>query len=276
MQEKRIEFITSKDNECIKRLKKLHDKKHREETGSFLVEGIKIVKELLAYIPEHVRLLVFSQEAVKKYAEFYKICLECLKVQKIKKIIQVTEKISEYISTTESSQGVYAEVLFNDKDIILLKNHKNVVVIDSIQDPGNLGTIIRSIDAFGFDNVLTLDGTADIYNPKVIRSSMGSIFHLSLFKDIKRDKLINFLKENQYKIYATTPYGNVDIDELILDERFAIIIGNESRGVDDFFKKEADKQIKISMRGKAESLNAAIAASIILYELNKKLKPSSY
>ncbi|WP_271629632.1 TrmH family RNA methyltransferase [Caldicellulosiruptor sp. DIB 104C] len=267
---RKIELIKSKENECVKRLKKLHDKKHREEFKVFLVEGVKAVKEALDYAIEDINLLIFSQEASKKYEEFFSRCISLLNSGKLKRIVQVPEKIFEHISTTTTPQGVLAECSFFDKELDVLKKHNRVVVIDSVQDPGNLGTIIRCADAFGFECVITVNGTVDVYNPKVVRSAMGSMFHVDVVRERKKEEVLEALNKRGFALYVTTPYGDVDISKLSVDDRFAIVIGNESKGVDVAFLENATKKVKISMPGKAESLNSAVAAAIVLYELRKK------
>ncbi|WAM30753.1 TrmH family RNA methyltransferase [Caldicellulosiruptor naganoensis] len=267
---RRIEVITSKENESIKRLKKLHEKKYREELKAFLIEGVKVVNEALDNVSETINLVVFSQEAIQKYGEFFDKCINLLNSGKLRRLVQVPEKIFEHISTTTTPQGVLAECSFFDKGLDVLNHHNRVVVIDCVQDPGNLGTIIRCADAFGFECIVTLDGTVDVYNPKVVRSAMGSIFHIDIVRETKKEELLETLREKRFALYVTTPHGNVDISTLSVDNRFAIVIGSESRGIDAAFLENATKKVKISMPGKAESLNAAVAAAIVLYELRKK------
>lgn len=267
---KKIEVITSRENECIKRLKKLNDKKHREDFRAFLVEGVKAVEEAINYIPEKINLLVFSQEAVNKYGHFFENCKNLLSYGKLKRIVQVPEKVFEHISTTTTPQGVLAECSFLDKELDILENYNRVVVIDSIQDPGNLGTIIRCADAFGFECVITVDGTVDVYNPKAVRSAMGSVFHVEIVREKKREEIVEVLSKKGFALYVTTPYGDVDVSSFSVDDKFAVVIGNEARGADEVFLQTATKKVKISMSGKAESLNSAVAAAIVLYELRKE------
>ncbi|WAM32967.1 TrmH family RNA methyltransferase [Caldicellulosiruptor morganii] len=267
---RRIEVITSKENENVKRLRKLHEKKHREELKAFLVEGVKVVSEAIEYNLEKINLLVFSQEAVKKYNEFFNRCVNLFNSGKIPRIVQVPERVFEHISTTTTPQGVLAECSFFDRQLDSLDGYKRVVVVDAVQDPGNLGTIIRCADAFGFDCIVTVDGTADVYNPKVVRSAMGSMFHLDIIREVKKEELLDAFKKKGFYLYVTTPYADLDISEFCVDDRFAVVIGNESKGADKLFLENATRKVKIPMIGKAESLNAAIAAAIVLYELRKK------
>ncbi|ADL42641.1 tRNA/rRNA methyltransferase (SpoU) [Caldicellulosiruptor obsidiansis OB47] len=267
---KKVEFISSRENECIKRVKKLNDKKYREEFRSFIIEGLKLVKEAINYQIECINLVIFSQQAKDRYQEFYWECKRLLEDGKIKRVIEVPDKLFEYIATTSTPQGILAECNFVDKDINFIKNLKRVVVADKLQDPGNLGTLIRCADAFGFDAVVTTKGTVDIYNPKTIRATMGSLFHLQIMREAEEGKLIKILKDNSFAVYVATPYGDIEISKVVPDKKFCVVIGNESEGVSDSFAKVAARKIKIPMAGKAESLNAAVAASIVLYELRKR------
>jgi len=140
---KKVEFISSRENECIKRVKKLNDKKYREVFRSFVIEGLKLVKEAINYQIECINLVIFSQQAKDRYQEFYWECKRLLEDGKIKRVIEVPDKLFEYIATTSTPQGILAECDFVDKDINFIKNLKRVVVADKLQDPGNLGTLIR-------------------------------------------------------------------------------------------------------------------------------------
>ncbi|WPX09910.1 TrmH family RNA methyltransferase [Anaerocellum danielii] len=270
MSTKKVEFISSRENECIKRVKKLHDKKYREEFKSFIIEGLKLVKEAIDYQIKCVNILIFSQQAKEKYQEFYNECKYLLQDGKIKRVIEVPDKLFEYITTTSTPQGILAECNFIDTDINFIKNLKRVVVVNKLQDPGNLGTLIRCADAFGFDAVITTKGTVDIYNPKAIRATMGSLFHLLIVREVEEGELIKILKDNSFIVYVATPYGDIEVSKIVPDKRFCVVIGNESEGVSDSFTKVATRKIKIPMVGKAESLNAAVASSIVLYELRKR------
>ncbi|MEZ0536172.1 TrmH family RNA methyltransferase [Caldicellulosiruptoraceae bacterium PP1] len=264
-----MEIIKSKDNILIKEIKKLEIKKYRDQKRSFIAEGEKLLFEALMHKKDFISHVLFSESAVENYSEIYNRLLS----DKDKKfeVILISDNISDYISDTISSQGIFTIINYIDVDIELLKKSNNIVILNNLQDPGNLGTILRTCSAFGFSNILSTKGSVDIYNSKVIRSSMGSIFHLSIVRSIDSERAIDFLKSNNIKIVVTKPQGGLSLDSINLKDSFALIIGNESNGIDENFEKSADLILTIKMKGNTESLNASVATSIVLYELSKNI-----
>lgn len=249
-------LITSRNNDLIKRVKSLNDKKFRNQYNQFIIEGDKMINEA---IKEKINIeYIFVEENY----EWNNNEIDS------NKIINVSSSVMEAISSLKNSPGVLAVAeKKSNKNIeeIDLKNEDLFLILDNVQDPGNIGTIIRTADSIGLKYIFIKEGSCDIYNPKVLRSTMGSIFRVECvtFNDSK--VLIDKLKLNNIKVYAT----NLKTDKSIYDVDFknsAIIVGNESNGVSEQLLDLADENIKIPMRGNAESLNVAIATSIILYE----------
>lgn len=180
---------------------------------------------------------------------------------KVKKFI-VNEKIKNSISQTESPQGIFAVVKM--KEFSIEFRDKRFVILDRIQDPGNLGTIIRTSDAAGFNTIILDKGSVDPFNPKVVRSSQGSLFHLKIINfDIKR--IIEELKDRGVKILGTSPKGDKIYTDVNIRDRLAIVFGNEAKGIRDEILSMCDETIRIPIYGRAESLNVSVSSGIILY-----------
>jgi len=180
---------------------------------------------------------------------------------KVKKFI-VNEKIKNSISQTESPQGIFAIVKM--KEFSIEFRDKRFVILDRIQDPGNLGTIIRTSDAAGFNTIILDKGSVDPFNPKVVRSSQGSLFHLKIINfDIKR--IIEELKDRGVKILGTSPKGDKVYTDVNIRDRLAIVFGNEAKGIRDEILSMCDETIRIPIYGRAESLNVSVSSGIILY-----------
>lgn len=249
-------LITSRNNDLIKKVKSLNDKKFRNQYNQFIIEGDKMINEA---IKEKINIeYIFVEENY----EWKNSGINS------NKIINVSSSVMEVISSLKNSPGVLAVAeKKTNKNIeeIDLKNEDLFLILDNVQDPGNIGTIIRTADSIGLKYIFIKDGSCDIYNPKVLRSTMGSIFRVECVTFSDNKALIEKLKQNNIKVYAT----NLKTNKSIYDVDFknsAIIVGNESNGVSEELLELADENIKIPMRGNAESLNVAIATSIILYE----------
>ena len=239
-------MIESINNEQIKEIRKLKDKKYRDETNLFLVEGDHLVKE--AYKAGYLKKLILTED-------IYDFDVEKL---------LVTDKVIKSISELNNTKviGVCSK-LSNELDL-----SKNVVILDSVQDPGNLGTIIRSCVAFNINNLVLSNETVDLYNSKVIRSTQGMIFNMNIIRD-DLENTIKLLKDNNYIIYGTNVVNGIDIKDVKNNEKYAIILGNEGNGISNEINALVDKNIYIKMNQNCESLNVAVSGSIILYELNK-------
>lgn len=266
--------ITSFSNRAIKEIRSLQTAKNREESGLFLIEGERFVEEALE-CEAGVRTVLFSESFLANpFKDGFVQNVRELQ-EKMKYDILITSQcLFETISKTETPQGVIAVASASVHTLgwAELAGHKHVVVLDRIQDPGNMGTIIRTADAFGFGAVIMIKGCVDIYNPKVLRSTMGSIFHVKLITAGDAGECVKLLKESEFITIAADAEGEYDCFGNFADwsKPKAIIIGNEANGVSDEFMNLCDFKVRIPMPGRAESLNAAVAASVLMYEEIRK------
>lgn len=239
--------ITSLDNQLVKKIASLHKKKFRDEYELFFIEGMKSIKEAINFNQE-IEYILYSPDMVE-----YDLDIEG---------IEVSKEILCKISDTVTPQGIIAVCKIKEEKIDVLKGKKKIVYLDKVQDPGNVGTIIRTADAFGIDCVVLSKECADIYSPKVVRSTMGSIFHLPVIRDVGVEEL----KKLNMKIYSSSLDGD---EEFKIEDNSILVIGNEGNGISEETKEITDEFIKIRMPGNAESLNASIAAGILMYEFTK-------
>ena len=250
-------IITSIDNEIVKHIKKLKEKKYREEYNEFIVEGIKMINEAIE--ENAVIKQIIISESFNENEENQKM--------KEKNCIFMSDKLFGSITDVVNPQGIMAiiEKPVNSENTIDF-NANNILILDNIQDPGNMGTILRTADSLNLKQIIVSKGSSDIYNLKVVRSTMGAIFRVKVIESENLVETIKEMKKHNIKIYAT----DLSTDKSIYDvnyEKSAIVIGNESNGVSKEVLEEATERIKIPMIGKTESLNAAIATSIIMYEV---------
>lgn len=250
-------IITSVENKKIKEIAKLKDIKYIKKNKQFIVDGPHLVEEALK------NSLVEELFVVENYEKILQLDTTNIKITKI------TDKVAKYLGDTVTNQGVFA--LCNIKKIEFdVVNHKNIVILDRVQDPGNLGTIIRTADAFGFDCVVIGKGSTSIYSQKALRSMQGSNFHIPCLENVD---LIEFLEKLEgYTVLGTSLKGAEfleDIDEKL--DKVAVIFGNEGQGVSEEILERINKPIKIKMGGQAESLNVAISAGIILHYIKNIL-----
>lgn len=240
-------IYTSIENKKIKELKKLNMKKYRDETNLFLVEG------------EHLVLEAYKKGVLKEL-----LLEENTKLDLDVETSYLSKNVLKYISELDTPNNIIGVC----KKIEEKKLGNKVLVLDNIQDPGNLGTIIRSAVAFNIDTIVVSNNTVDIYNSKVIRASQGMLFNINIIKrDL--DEFIPEIKGEGYKIYATKVDNGKSLKGLEIEKKFAIIMGNEGNGVHENLLDLADTYLYIDMNKSCESLNVAIATSIILYELDK-------
>ncbi len=241
--------ITSLENERVKKYLKLKEKKYRDKYNEFLIEGEHLVLE--AYRAKLIKELILEEGT--------NINIEAPNT------IYLTNNIIKKISNVESPQKVMAICKKKESSVDL---GDKILLIDNIQDPGNLGTIIRSAVAFNIDTIVLSEDCVDLYNPKVIRATQGMLFQINIIKkDLK--KIIKELHNRNIKIYKTDVTNGINARDLTKNERehYALIIGNEGNGVRKDLEPLCDKNLYIPMNTKVESLNVAIATSILLYEL---------
>lgn len=254
-----MNIIESKDNSLIKEVKKLHKRKNRIERGQFIIEGFRFVEEALKSSFK-VEYLFINESVLNKY--------ESLNIKNFineeTKVYAVRNNIIKELCETENPQGIVA-VVWNKK-MELADREGFYILVDKIQDPGNLGTIIRSAHASGALGVITTKGTVDVYNDKTLRSTMGSIFNIPVMEDIEFN-ITNRLKENEFKFIVSSLDTDKNFYNVDLKGKVVICVGNEGNGISEEVYSFADEKVKIPMPGGAESLNAAVAASIMMYEV---------
>lgn len=238
-------IITSLENKEIKRITKLKSKKYRDELQEFIVEGEHLVEES------------YKNKVLKKI-----ILLENTDIDIDVEKIYVNHDVMKKISNLDSPPKVIGICkLLEEKEI-----GDRVLILDGIQDPGNLGTIIRSAVAFNIDTIILSNDTVDMYNSKVIRSTQGMLFYINIIRTDLMEVLPE-LKRNNYTLYTTNVTNGIDIKKCEKQNKFALIVGNEGNGVSKKVSDYADYTIYIKTNNNVESLNVAVATSILLYEL---------
>jgi len=242
----------------LKYYSSLLKKKYRNKEKKFIVEGLKSVEEGINSKYKCEKIFVSNN------------FLESSESKNIlkKKNIDIL-KLSDFLKLTDTvnPQGIAAVFEIPEKKNIAEINSDIIIYLDNISDPGNLGTIIRNCDWFGFTTLLISGNSVDVYNPKVVRTTMGSIFHLEIIDDVQTHSLI-ILKNSGYKIFCADTEGN-SINNFKIKEKSIITFSNEAAGPSDELLNISDYKITIPSKGNAESLNVAVAASIILYEISK-------
>jgi len=250
-----LTVVSSKENKSYKLLRQLTQKKFRQELGLVIIEDTNAP----SYVKNVVEIII-REDKVKEYE---------------KKVLHLGAKISIFslelfksASTLENSHGV---IFIVKVPVIKKLTHTKIFVLDEIQDPGNMGTIIRTLDALNFSQVILIKGCVDIWNEKCVRSAMGSLFHVDIHM-FEREKAIAFLQKEGYHIYATTlSPRSISHFDLKLEEKCAFVMGNEGQGVSERFLEVADTHVKIDMYGKAESLNVGVATAVLGYEVKRCL-----
>ncbi|MCX7745652.1 MAG: 23S rRNA (guanosine(2251)-2'-O)-methyltransferase RlmB [Clostridia bacterium] len=256
--------INSSQNTLIKEVKSLKDKKNRDEKKEYFIEGIRFVEEALKEKADIKRILVCDAvKAVKGGEEILR------KVQEAKlEVVYVSDKVFRELSDTKTPQGILAvirEKRYAANQILTENNF--LMILDSITDPGNMGTIIRTADAAGVSGIILSKGCVDVYNPKVLRSTMGSIFRIPVFSCEDLVETVEWLKSENIRVYAAHLDGRTSYFQLEMKKNIAVIIGNEANGISNEVALAANELVKIPMLGRAESLNASVAASLLMYEV---------
>lgn len=253
-------MIESLQNKAVKQIKGWKNKKEREKSGVFLAEGIRFLEE----IPSDWKIekIVVSEEFSRQN--------DWSRYQNRAEVLFVSDTVFESMSDTENPQGILA-VCRQKKNTIeeVLQRGKELgfyLIAEELNDPGNLGTIVRTADACGVQGVFLSQGSVDFYNSKVLRATMGSVFHVPVVQNCILSDLINKMKQKGIAIYAAHLKGAITPYELDCQKPCAFLIGNEARGLKKETAELADQCVKIPMPGQAESLNASIAAGVLMYE----------
>lgn len=236
-----MKIITSKDNELIKHIKKLKDKKYRDENKEYVVEGIKMIEEAIQEKCQIKQIIICDdceKTSIISKEQMYEIAkYEC---------IYVTNKVFESITGVVNPQGILAVIEKNNTKQENIRSEEIIVALDDIQDPGNLGTILRTVDSIGLTQILVSKGTADVYNPKVVRSSMGAIFRVNIIECEDLKQTLKNLQKQNYEIVVTSLQGKNSIYEINYNKKI-IVIGNEANGVQKEIQEMANKKVKIPM-----------------------------
>jgi len=253
--------ITSKDNRILKHTKKLWRASYRAKSGEFVAEGERLCDEALTCGETQISYAILTDEFLQQNVNFQKK-LDDLGVC----VYTVSEKLFSMVSQTTTPQGVLFVIRIPDSILLKFADLTRILILDGINEPGNMGTIIRTADAFGFSTILLCNGCVDIYNPKVVRSSMGGIFRTKFVHAANVSETVESIKSGGFQVVATALEGAVDINTVKFAEKCAIVIGNEANGVSDELLSLSDARVTIPMANETESLNAAVAAGIAMFK----------
>ena len=256
--------ISSKDNRIFKQAASLQDRKHRDALGMYLIEGPSFIRDAVRY-GGRLRFIFIRAGSAEELAD-----LEDPGSKDGPAVYSLTDELFSKLSSTEHSRGAVAaaekRVLSEESFFALCAEGRgNILVLDRIQDPGNLGTMIRTAEAMGFSGVMLIKGCTDPYAPKTVRACAGSILRMPLFFAEGPEEAVRMLKARGKRLYAARMDGETACMDADLRENAAVIIGNEGSGVSDELS-EASEGLMIPMAGSIESLNAGLAAGMIMYE----------
>lgn len=249
-----LKHIESVNNPKVKQWKKLLTKKERDKSGTFLVEGFHLVEEALKQGEQILEIIVSEKVGLPPRWD-----------SGATPVTLITEEISNTLTDTEAPQGIYAVCRQTAPEVY---DAKTYLFIDAVQDPGNLGTMIRTADAAGIDAVVVGRGSVDIFNAKVLRSAQGSHFHLPIIRGDLHE-WINKLQGENIPVYGTALEGASEYTEISKRDSFALVVGNEGNGVGKDILASTTANLYIPIHGKSESLNVAVATGILLYYLKK-------
>ena len=231
-------IITSKDNEMVKHIRKLKEKKYRDEYGEYIVEGIKLINEAIEE-NLNVKTIVVCDNCDKEIINqnsMYEVAKH--------NCVYVDEKVFNTITEVKNPQGILAVIEKKDKEKEINYKEDIIVVLDDIQDPGNLGTILRTVDSAGLTQIIVSKKSGDVYNSKVVRSTMGAIFRVNVIESDNLVQTIKEIKKHKFSVISTS----LDTDKSIYDmeyKKVAIVIGNEANGISKEVMETADKKVKI-------------------------------
>ncbi|BAE82059.1 hypothetical protein DSY0270 [Desulfitobacterium hafniense Y51] len=268
------DMLTSLQNEQVKYVVNLHKRKFREENGEFLIEGWRFVEEGLAR-GAHLTKVFFCSECKN---ESWPQLAEALKVKGVP-VIEVDERVLRKMSDTENPQGILAVVKqsrWTWDDFIEIVNPAGrsaipmLLILDGVQDPGNCGTILRTALAAGVTQVCLTEGTVDLYNLKVLRSTMGAIFSLNIATHCQPEEILKVCRSHKIPVFVGDAEGT-DLYETHFAQPMALVVGNEGNGPSAAFRGPGVKRITIPMSHQVESLNVAMATGIILYEVRRRM-----
>ncbi len=260
-------YISSRTNPLIVRIAKLSDRKYREAEGLFIIEGEKLFDEMqrCKIVPQYAFATAHETHLLRTLPE----SVECY---------EVSESVYQKISTEKSPQGIFCVIKYLDNfhkfaTIYSSKNKDTLLCLSSVRDPGNLGTVIRTARAFGIKTVILSDDCADVYSPKTMRASMGALFAVPTVRTSDLGRTLCALAKDGYQTFATTLNDSaIGLDTLTVDSKSVFVIGNEGHGLSDEIINACHAAVYIPMMGGCESLNASVAASVVMWEMFKNQK----
>ncbi|MGD6833300.1 TrmH family RNA methyltransferase [Sutcliffiella halmapala] len=250
-----LKHIESVKNNKVKQWKKLHKKKEREQSGMFLIEGFHLIEEALKIEGLIEEIIVAEDRSIPSHWNLNNV-----------ELIYAVPNVLKELSETETPQGIVAICRIPKSDELSILPNQRLLFLDNVQDPGNVGTMIRTADAAGLDMVILGEGCADLYSSKVIRSTQGSLFHLPIHRG-NLSEWIKKAKEQQIPVYGTSLQNGIPYDEVAPSESFALILGNEGKGMAAEHLDQTDQNLYIPIHGQSESLNVGVAAGILMYYL---------
>ena len=254
--------ITSGDNSRIRLVRKLATRKGRAAEGRFAVEGRNLVSEILERDLD-VDFIMIPAGAADDAPDFIRKCIDSPDIT----VCEVPARVFAGLTDAENGIGMLAVVKLREYGPLDgLRPDDNILVLDRIQDPGNMGTLIRTAVAAGYKAIVAMSGTVDIYSPKVLRATAGMVFEIPVIYVPDNEALKGILGRSGRHIVVTDVNGGVPYYEEDLSRGIALIIGNEGSGVSDALMEIADVRVTLPMKGRIESLNAAVAAAILMYE----------
>ena len=256
-------YLFSVQNPLFKQIKSLQSRKGRQENGLFMAEGLRLVREICP--PWELKTLILTETFMARH-EDWRVC--CQRYPEAE-IVVVEEDWMRQASDTQHPQGVMALVRLRETALVELLQQESpfLVILEDLQDPGNAGTILRTADAAGADGILCSEGTADFFSPKVVRASMGSIFHLPVVRTGQFREALLMLQRRGVMLAAAHLQASLSYDQADYRQGCGILIGNEGNGLREETANLARVRISIPQPGRAESLNASVAAGILMYEV---------
>ncbi|MHC1722900.1 MAG: TrmH family RNA methyltransferase [Aminipila sp.] len=264
--------ITSQDNRIFKMCLQLENKKYRDKLGKYIIEGPNLIEEALknSVMPDFVIINEANIQTPEIISLCHKYTNETGKSEQ-DRILVFEEKLFQKLTQTENSQGILGIVdkfTFTEEKFFDCpkEGSGNILVLDRLQDPGNVGTIIRTADAAGYNGIMVLKGTVDIFSPKVVRACTGSLFRIPILFVDSPNHALDILKKHGKYVISTGFETEKYYYEVDLKKNIGLVIGNEGNGIGQEFKEQSDEIIKIPMAGSIESLNASVAAAILMYE----------
>ncbi|MDE6784211.1 MAG: RNA methyltransferase [Ruminococcus sp.] len=257
-------IITSKENPVIRLYQKLSSsKKERLQYGLFVLEGLRIIKDAVSENAGITHLLVTEKACQKFRADFFQADLRNTK------IIVISNELGNRISSTDKTQGIFAVCSVPTGTGIKFRENGRYIVLHGIQDPGNAGMIIRTADALGIDGII-MSGSCELYSPKVVRATMGSVFRVNIIIENDIDSVFRMLETNSVMTSAAVIDSDAEnIMQCVFSGAQAVFIGNEGNGLPRDVAARCSRRVTIPMKGSVNSLNAAMAAGILMWEMER-------